>query len=380
MPYSKHTATRLVVGACCTLILAACGTTEKQQNAEPDWQASRQLEVPPDLTAPQVSKDTHLFSAATREASAEELAEYEKFQQLERLAEYEAFLIWRQQRGDTQKLTLADFREAKSAELQAQLTNKGVLVVDGPDQQRIILIADDLQNSWGRVDTALINMGLQVLESNAKAGFFRIHYDTATPDGESIWDRWAFWRHDQLIYTLRLTDDRDVTTATIFDADAVPVVTSQGDAFMERLSVQLLTFAGKDEQYVAGGNSTQQGLALRETPEERLQLIIPGGAKGAWTRLDRILSDAGFSVIEKDPEVLLFVLRYDDPENPVADSGMLSKLVFWKKDGRKLENAYRLQITPAGDRSMVDLLDSDEQRTQTGDKILSLLFGKLKED
>jgi hypothetical protein len=29
---------------------------------------------------------------------------------------------------------------------------------------------------------------------------------------------------------------------------------------------------------------------------------------------------------------------------------------------------------------MVDLLDSNEQRTQTGDKILTLLFNKLKDD
>lgn len=379
MFYSKYTSRLLVIGACSTLLLTGCGTTDKNQASKPNWNTSTKLEIPPDLTAPRESKDTHLYSAVTREASAEKLAEYEKFQQLERMAEYEEFLNWRQQRGNSQNLSLADFREAQSTELRAQLTDKGVLVVKGPDQQRIVLIADSLQNSWNRVDTALINMGLQVLEANPKAGFFRIHYDTESSDDESIWMRWAFWRHDQVIYTLWLTADEEMISATIFDADAAPVVTPQGDTFMERLGVQLLTFAGKHQQFVAGGNREQKGLALRETPEGRLQMIIPGGAKAAWTRLDRVLGDAGFSVIKKDPETLLFVLRYDDPENS-TDPGFFSQLVFWKKDEPDPQRSYQLQITPAGDRTMVDLLDSNEQRTQTGDKILTLLFNKLKDD
>ncbi len=77
LPYSKHIVTPLVLGACCTLLLTACSSTEEQPTAVPYWLGSRQLEFPPDLTTPQVSKDTHRYSAATREASAEELAEYE---------------------------------------------------------------------------------------------------------------------------------------------------------------------------------------------------------------------------------------------------------------------------------------------------------------
>ena len=104
---------------------------------------------------------------------------------------------------------------------------------------------------------------------------------------------------------------------------------------------------------------------------------MPGAAAAVWARLDRELADAGFSVAGRDRTGFSFAVRYDDPDRQPPKT-FLQKLAIWKKDRNAPAQTYSLQLTPVGEVTRVDALDDAKQRTETGDRILRVLFDSLK--
>jgi len=88
-----------------------------------------------------------LFADTLKTLSEEEKTQYQQYQQFQQMAEYEEFLQWRKARGSDKELNIADFRAAQSVILKARLIDKGVLVVTGDSEERIVLIADTFDNS-----------------------------------------------------------------------------------------------------------------------------------------------------------------------------------------------------------------------------------------
>ena len=143
----------------CVVVVTGCGVTENVVSRSTPSSSVQSLEVPPDLTAPQQTTNASLFSATLQKTSKEEKAQYQQYQQFQRMAEYEEFLQWRKDQSGDEELNIADFRAAQSVMLKARLIDKGVLVVTGDSEERIVLIADTFDNSWSRVDTAIRNSG-----------------------------------------------------------------------------------------------------------------------------------------------------------------------------------------------------------------------------
>ena len=104
---------------------------------------------------------------------------------------------------------------------------------------------------------------------------------------------------------------------------------------------------------------------------------MPGAAAAVWARLDRELADAGFSVAGRDRAGFSFTVRYDDPDRHPPKT-FLQKLAIWKKDRNAPAQTYSLLLTPVGEVTRVDALDDAKQRTETGDRILRVLFDNLK--
>ncbi|MEE1559556.1 MAG: hypothetical protein V1245_09115, partial [Arenicellales bacterium] len=176
MAHSRHLFRQVATTTLLALALQGCGSTEKIDRSQPAWNASGNLEVPPDLTAPREDTNTQLFSAAMRDATAEEQDQFAQFEQFQKMAEYQEFLKWRETHGAAVDLSLTAFRAAKNETLVTTLTEQGVLVANVEAGQQILLIGDTLSNSWNRIDTAILNMGLQVVAVNRGAGYFDIHY------------------------------------------------------------------------------------------------------------------------------------------------------------------------------------------------------------
>ena len=361
----------------CVVVVTGCSVTENIVSRSTPSSSVQSLEVPPDLTAPQQTTDTSLFAATLQKASKEEKAQYQQYQQFQRMAEYEEFLQWRKEHGGGEELSITDFRAAQSVLLKARLADKGVLVVTGDTGERIVLIADTFDNSWNRVDTAVKNIGLRIIEGNRNTGYFRVFHDIEpqTKNPASFLKR-LLWINDPLIYTLWVTAEDDTVRATLFDDDQLPVASDAANAVMERLGVQLLTFASK-YQLLKGSDSNSGALSLQQAADGRLQLMVAGTAQGLWSSVDRALSDAGFTITDKSIENHTFQVRYDAIEEP-KKKNVLQKLGLWKKDKQQRTETVQVRLVTAGGNTVIEVLTLEGDPTENSDHILTLLFDRLK--
>ena len=359
------------------LTLYGCSSTEELERATPDWNNTTQLEVPPDLTPLQENASGQQFSAAARDASSAELGQYSQFQKFQKMAEFQDFLKWQQDHSTELDLSLEAFYEARNEAIAEALKEKGVLTITTRNGQQILLIDDTSQNSWERLDAATVNMGLHIISSRADQGYLRVHYDTKTPDSEGGWKDWLPWVSDPIIYRITLEQSKNGPTISIKDDKGNAVNTDSANALIERLGVQLRTFAGEPEQVVTVETKDTSGLALQETATGYLTLVVPGAAAGVWKRLDRQLQDTGFSLASRDKSALRFVIRYDDPAI-MRDKSWVQSLAFWKEDVSAPAQDIQLVLTPAGELTRVDALDSNDKQSELGSRILEVLFESLK--
>ena len=359
------------------LALYGCSSTEELERATPDWNNTAQLEVPPDLTPLQENVSGQVFSAAARDASSAELDQYSQFEKFQKMAEFQDFLKWQEGHSTELDLSLEAFYEARNEAIIKVLKEKGVLTITTRNGQQILLIDGTSQNSWERLDTATVNMGLHIISSRADQGYLRVHYDTKTPDNEGGWKDWIPWLSDPIIYRITLEQSKNGSTVSIKDDKGNAVNTDSANTLIERLGVQLRTFAGGPEQVATVETKDISGLALEETATGYLALVVPGAAAGVWKRLDRQLQDTGFSLASRDKSALRFVIRYDDPAI-MRDKSWVQSLAFWKEDVSAPAQDIQLVLTPAGELTRVDALDSNDKQSELGSRILEVLFESLK--
>jgi len=357
------------------LILHGCSSTDEIEPAEPDWDRTTQLEIPPDLTAPKDNANTEQFSAAARNASEAELGQYSQFQKFQQMADFQDFLKWRETHSADLDLSLAAFRKARDEAIAQSLDEKGVLTLSTREGQVIILMDDTLENCWQRLDTALTNMGVHVLARREDQGIFRVHYGTETPEDTGTWTDWIPWLSDPIIYEISLELTRNGPAVSIRDDEGQSVNTELANAFVELLSIQLLTFAS--DSAVAAAPTVESSVTLQETASGYLTLVISGAAGGVWNRLDRELQDMGFSIVKRDRAQLRFVVRYDDPSK-LADKTWLQSLAFWEDDASAPAEDVAVVLTPAGAETHVNVLDAADQQTELGNHVVELLAASLK--
>jgi len=359
------------------LALYGCSSTEELERATPDWNNTAQLEVPPDLTPLQENASGQVFSAAARDASSAELGQYSQFEKFQKMAEFQDFLKWQEGHSTELDLSLEAFYEARNEAIVKVLKEKGVLTITTRNGQQILLVDDTSQNSWERLDTATVNMGLHIISSRADQGYLRVHYDTQEPDSEGGWKDWIPWLSDPIIYRITLEQSKNGSTVSIKDDKGNTVNTDSANTLIERLGVQLRTFAGGPEQVATVETKDISGLALEETATGYLALVVPGAAAGVWKRLDRQLQDTGFSLASRDKSALRFVIRYDDP-TIMRDKSWVQSLAFWKEDVSAPAQDIQLVLTPADELTRVDALDSNDKQSELGSRILEVLFESLK--
>ena len=174
-----------------------------------------------------------------------------------------------------------------------------------------------------------------------------------------------------------MEQSKNGSTVSIKDDKGNAVNTDSANTLIERLGVQLRTFAGGPEQVATVETKDISGLALEETATGYLALVVPGAAAGVWKRLDRQLQDTGFSLASRDKSALRFVIRYDDP-TIMRDKSWVQSLAFWKEDVSAPAQDIQLVLTPAGELTRVDALDSNDKQSELGSRILEVLFESLK--
>jgi outer membrane protein assembly factor BamC len=104
----------------------------------------------------------------------------------------------------------------------------------------------------------------------------------------------------------------------------------------------------------------------------------------AWRRVGLALDRVGFTVEDRDRSKGLYYVRYVDPEvdNSKKDSGMLSKLAFWKSSAPVANSKiqYRIYVRESGAQTVVQVLSSEGgvDKSETAKKILGLLSEQLQ--
>ena len=362
--------------AICTLVaLHGCSSTDEIKPAQPDWDRTTQLEIPPDLTAPRENADTEQFSAAARNATQTELNQYSQFQKFEKMADFQEFLKWRDKHSPDLDLSLAAFRKARDEAIGESLQEEGVLTLTTREGQTIVLIDDTLDNSWQRLNTALTNLGVHVLARREDEGTFRVHYGSEAPGDAGTWTDWLPWLSDPIIYLVSLELTRNGPTASIRDEAGQSVNTELANSFAKLIGIQLLTFAG--DGAIAPTPVTASSVTLEEASSGRLTMVLSSAAGAAWNRLDLELQDMGFSIEKRDRAQLRFVVRYDDPSK-LADKSWFQALAFWKDDVSAPAEEIFVVLTPAGAQTHINVLDANDQQTELGDQVLELLSESLK--
>ena len=373
MRFPRHVSSLFILSV--LVSLHGCSSTDEIEPAEPDWDRTTRLEIPPDLTAPKDSANTELFSAAARNASEAELDQYSQFQEFQKNADFQDFLKWREKHSADLDLTLAAFRKARDETITESLSESGVLTLKTREGQTIILIDDTLENCWRRLDTALINMGVHVLARRQDQGTFRVHYGTEALEETNSWTGLIPWFSDPIIYQVSLELTRNGPTVSIRNDQAQSTNTELANSFAELIGVQLLTFA--NDSTTAAAPEIEPSIVLTQASGGYLTMVIPGAAGGVWNRLDRELQDMGFSIVKRDQTELRFVVRYDDPDK-LADKSWFQSLAFWKEGVSAPAENISVVLTPAGAETHVNVLDAAERQTELGNQVLELLSENLK--
>ncbi|MCS5703237.1 MAG: outer membrane protein assembly factor BamC, partial [Acidobacteria bacterium] len=323
-----------------TVLVTGCGTVEPFDGRS----RVSALEVPPDLTAPDTTGAIRVPIVSGSPVSAQTAGEFDAFQSTQQQAEYQAFLAWRKTHGDSEDTSIAAFHEAKRVQREAKLLRDGVLIAVDNMGREVLLISDTLDNSWNRVDTALINLNLQLLNSRKSTHTFRLSYPVGREGGTNRgWRNWATQLTGRAIYEVQLVEDEGVVVVSVVDRYGQPVISPVADTFMRRLAAQLKTFAGRQEQFVTGGYAPLAGLSLKKRSNGQLQLVIPEPPENAWKRLYKALRDANFSIASRDHEALSFWIRYAGPEKKVSRS-LLVRLGLRKEKEPKVIERYRVQL------------------------------------
>jgi uncharacterized lipoprotein len=359
-----------------TVLATGCGAIEPFGNRS----HVAALEIPPDLTAPDTSGATRIPAVSGSPVSAQTVREFEAFQSTQQQAEYQEFLAWRKTHGGNENTSIAAFHEAERGQREAKLLRDGVLIAEDDMGREVLLISDTVDNSWNRVDTALINLNLQLLNSRKSTHTFRLSYPVGREGGtDRGWRNWATRLTGRAIYEVQLVEDEGIVVASVVDRYGRPVISPVADAFMRRLAAQLKTFAGREEQFVTGGITPLAGLSLKKGNNDQLQLVIPEHPESAWNQLSKALRDANFSIASRDRDALSFWIRYAGLEKKVSRN-LLVRLGLRKEKDPKAIERYRIQLARYGNEeaTTVTVWNTQGQPTAAGKGILTLLFAKLK--
>ena len=364
--------TRRILFCLAILAVAGCGSTGEIESSKPAWDRTTQLEIPPDLSSPKTSPGSEQFSAAARDASQAEQNQYAQFQKFQQMAEFQDFLDWREKYSASLDLSVEAFRRARDEDLAEALIKEGVLTITTLEGQRVLLVNDTLEGSWKRLDEAATNMGLQVISRREDKGILRVHYGTETPKESSGWTEWLPWLSDPIIYAVTIELARSGPAIIVRDDDGNPINTELANSFIDRLGIQLRTFASEGMSNTVENAPNPSKAKLAKMASGHYSLIIQGSAGGVWNQLDRTLRDTEFSVVERSKEQLSFLIRYDDPER-LAEKSLVDTLAFWRDDKSAPAEDVMLVLTPTGEETRVDALDSSQEQSDVGDQVLTLL-------
>lgn len=138
----------------------------------------------------------------------------------------------------------------------------------------------------------------------------------------------------------------------------------------------------KAKALLAQQESTAPRAQLTRDPEGRAFLTLGEDFSRAWRRTGLALDRVGFTVEDRDRSRGLYYVRYIDPlKDEKKDSGILTKLKFWKDDEKKPgSDEYLISVAGEEQSTRIQVLNKDgaPENSDTTNRILALLEEQLK--
>jgi outer membrane protein assembly factor BamC len=335
------------------------------------------LEIPPDLTSP-VRDDRFVVpdtgggrGTATYSAYSGERTQTAQAQRpSEVLPEVDKVRVehlgnerWLVVKDPPDKLwgEIKDFWQELGFLIQLDLPEAGVMETDWAENRA--RIDDDFLRRWlGKV--------IDSLYSTAERDKFRTRLEPGSEPGTT-----EVYISHRGMYEVYISEAKDTTRWQPRDPD--PELEAE---MLRRLMVRLGSEEQRAQILLAEAKSRPAERARLENVDDSGRVTVQESFDRAWRRIGLALDRVGFTVEDRDRSQGLYFVRYVDPESETSDPGLLSKLAFWKPAPPDPQIRYRVHVADDGTRTLVRVLTAEggADRSETGKKILTLLFEQLK--
>jgi outer membrane protein assembly factor BamC len=371
---------KAVVAALSALALAACSGFNEWLEGKTEYRSASTLpplEIPPDLTQP--SRDNRYLVPEAKTAT---------------LSGYEAER--RENKGQAAG-TPAVLPQAQNMRVERAGTQRWLVVDETPDklwplvkdfwQESGFLLklevpaAGVMETDWAETRAripeggfrGLLGRALDQLYSSSERDKYRTRLDR-TADGKGT-EIYISHRGMVEVYTTMRDPSSNAPGDTKWQPrDPDPELEAE---FLRRLMVRLGAQEDKAKTIVAAAAGTQRA-AIQKGVDGAELLQVSEPFDRTWRRVGLALDRVGFTVEDRDRAKGIYFVRYADPEVEMKERGLLER---WFTAAPKVKpEQYRVQISPAGTSSQVNVLNKDgnADSSRTAQRILALLQEQLK--
>jgi outer membrane protein assembly factor BamC len=152
---------------------------------------------------------------------------------------------------------------------------------------------------------------------------------------------------------------------------------------LTRLMVRLGTPEASATAAVRDSKVAEPRATLSKSADGQQVLVLKDDFERGWRRVGLSLDRLGFSVQDRNREQGTYYVRYLSPQAPTKEeTGMLSKLAFWRSTGDKAAKAgdYRVSVKAEGNGTQVRVLgaDGNPEKSEAATQMLAVLQEDLR--
>ena len=378
----KTSAPLLIVSA---LLLAGCSMfNDLLETRKVDYKSAGKLpplEIPPDLTRPSTDERFVLPDAPS---SSTTYSAYSKERSSRPANPTSADLLpkienVRVERAGTQRWLVAQGSADDLWPLVKEFWQELGFLVNLEVREAGVMETDWAENRAKIDDGAIRNLFSKVLGSSSVNGE-RDKFRTRLEPGSTAGTTEIYVSHRGLI---EVAESRSAEARILWQPrPADPELEAE---MLRRLMVRLGVQEARAKAGIEQASVTTPRAKISRAQDGSGRLAIDDQFDRAWRRVGLALDRVGFTVEDRDRSKGLYYVRYVDPQadaNSKEPSGLLSKLAFWRStpDPKDRTAQYRIAVKDADPGSEVNVLSKDGQvdKTETGNRILSLLYEQLK--
>ena len=376
----RHKIFPLAAALVAVLVLGACGSLEIPTK-KVDYKSTTKLpplDIPPDLARPGgddrfVVPDTNpkgstTFSDFSRDrkvkpqssAAATVLPEIDKVR-IDRAGTQRWLVV--PGNPDQLWLTIKDFWQESGFIINVETPEAGVMETDWAENRAKIPQSGI---------TGVIGRALDSLYATSERDKFRTRIERGGQPGTT--EIYISHRGMEEVY---ISEGKDVLRWQPRKAD--PDLEAE---MLRKLMVRFGVEDGRARTQLARTRPELQAKINRGADGDRLTLTDPFDR--AWRRVGLALDRVGFTVEDRDRSKGIYFVRYIDPDadlKTTEDKGWLSKLKFWGGSSKiPSKEQYRILVEggAAGAEVLVLNKDGTREKSDTANRILTLLFDQLK--